>query len=291
MSSLERRPGRTLFTRPGQTPGLHEGVYHASLLITGLCSLLMLVVQPIIAVIVSMLAGVTTMSMGLVALSTRVASGGRLISVRRHFELSAPAVAEGYRDAPHEDELLVEGRRFPRSKVREVVLGHYSNTAGGSENHFYPVYLVLENHVIELAVLRRKRAARRLCREIAELFDVPVRRRETGLLGTGTSVGCVQGLITIGLELAALMVPLLVLSTLGPLIALPTPALMALALWLINRMSASVFGSSLRKRIDEQVVHMFELGPRVRVEAPEVEALDAVALDAREELQTREAEG
>ena len=282
MPALDRRPGRVIFTRPGQTPTLHEGIYHLALLGTGLCSALMLFIEPFYGAMAATLCGVVAMAMGLVVMSSKVAIGGRLLQVRKRFELVTAAHAEGYRDAPSEDEIeLEDGRKFPKSKVREVVLGHFSNNSGGGGQHdFWPVYLVLDEHVIELAVLTNKSSALKLRREVAELFDVPAVERETRVFGTGLGAGFLNGLVSIGLDLLFLSLPVLVLTTLGRHAAVPTGAVLALLLWMNHRITPSIFARDIRKGIDEQIAELFELGPRVRVDPEEDETVDEAEADA-----------
>lgn len=269
MSSLRRERGRVIFTRPGQTPGLHAGIYYFFLLATALCSPLIFFVEPFYAAMASTMVGIGALAMGLLDMSTRVSTGGRLLQVRKHFELVSPTSAEGYRDAPSEAMLEFDGRRFPKSKVREVVLGHYFTMTGGNqEHHFWPVYLVLDEHVIEIAILGDKGEALRLRREISELFDVPMRERETGIFGEGVGAGCLNGLLTIGLDLVLLSLPVAVLTTLGMHAAAPVPALVALLMWLNHRITPTLFARGIRAGVDEQVAQTFELtGPKVRVEA------------------------
>ena len=267
MSTLERKPGRVIFTRPGQTPVLHEGLYYTFLLATAACSIAMLLIEPFYAALLSMLFAVGAMALGIMTSVSRNALGGRLLAVRRSFELVTPQSSDGYRDAPSEPELWIEGRRFPQNKVREIRLGHFITDGGGGMTHdFWPVFLVLDEVVVELAVLRDKADALKLRREIAELFDVPMTESDTGRFGAGYGLGLLNGLLMCVVDLAAVMLPfLLVLS--HPSLAVPSPALAALLMWLVHRVSPKLFGARIRAEIDEGVARRFELGAaKVRVE-------------------------
>ncbi len=287
MTTLRREPGRVVFTRPGQTPGLHEGIYYFFLLAMGLCSVGMLLFEPFFGIIGSLGAGVGALAGVLLDMSSRVSTGGRLLQIRKHFTLVSPSVDQGYRDAPTGQTLEFDGHRIPQSKVREVVLGHFFNTTGGGARHdFWPVYLVLEDQVIELAVLRDKSSALKLRREIAELFDVPMLERETDIFGVGIAGGCLNGILTIGLDLVLIMLPLLALTMVGERGAVPVPAIAAVLMWLNHRLTPKLFARDIGSAIDEQVAKRFELGPRVRVEASnDVEVEESVDPPAHAEAE------
>lgn len=242
MSTLERRPGRVIFTRPGQSPRHYDASYYLALLVTGLCSPFMLVLEPMFGVMVSIVVAVSAVAFGLVALNQRITRGPGFSVVRKTFEISAPIGNDGYRDPAGEDELLIEGETHPKSTLREVVRGHFQIRSGQVTTDFYPVYLVFDGHVAEVASMTIEAKAAHIRDELAELLEVPAHSRDTTTYGTGVPLRFAESAFTLGIGLALALLPMIALISAGRYFAIPMPAFTALGIWLLFRVSGNLLG-------------------------------------------------
>ena len=270
MSQLRREAGKVVIERPGTKPTELRGLYYGLLLTTALCGGLTSVLPPPAGALILIFVATVAMVTGLLY-ESRHAYGGRLLRVKRTLELVEGEDSPGYREAARGSELVFAGHRVPKSSVREVVRGHIVQRNRHGESHAWPVYLVTEDRVIELAVVDDEPTALKLGREVAELLGVPVRDRETHAFGAYSGVGCFALTATILLQTGLIV---------GAMMASFEPRwwfaslLLAFAMWLINWGQGQLSGSRIREVVDDEVTRVFELaGAKVRVAPQGLERL------------------
>ncbi len=267
---IDRHDGRVVLRRTAGSPAAVEAWFLTSLLALCGASIAAFAVGPttFFAAILTVFSAVGAMALGLATMNERATTGGRLVPVRRFIEVAPAQDSAGYRDAPDEPALLVDGKtRIPQRELREVVVGHAVNhSGGGGEHHFWPVFLVSSERVVTVGIYRDQAEALRAGRRLAEMFYLPRREAETGLVGHGVGQGFLLGALTIGLSLAAIGGGSWLLVGLGLATA---PALIAFALWLFMKFAAEWSRGRLRPLIDAEVARTFKLEPKVRVASVE----------------------
>jgi len=237
--------------------------------------------SPELGTVSAIVGGVLTMIFGLLV-SERSGFGGRLQRLHRQLTLERPATAEGYRDAPRGPELVWGDTRVPLRRAREVVVGHFANhTGGGASHHFWPLFLVMDDRVVELDVFRTNEQARLAQAALAERLELPTADTGKGRFGEASEMGCLVSALTITGQLATVLFGSMgaIFVGRGSLHAL-LPALMVLVLWTFTGITSRIGRKKVRPAIDEEVVETFDLtGPKVRVE-PELGEADEVPAEA-----------
>lgn len=144
-----------------------------------LCTLASALGAPMLAGYGVLFAGVLALATSLGAVFKQNFHAPTFSVLTRRLELDRQAAATtDYRDSANVRELRIDGRTYAKSAVREVVLGHADLGVFGVVDDHWPVYLVLEDQVVRVGLFRDEGAALRMRRELAELFEIPVRERD-----------------------------------------------------------------------------------------------------------------
>ncbi|MBO6936452.1 MAG: hypothetical protein JJ863_15880 [Deltaproteobacteria bacterium] len=239
--------------------------------------------HPELGMVSAIVGGVLTMVFGLLV-TERAAFGGALVRLTKTLRLERPASPESYRDSAKGPELVWDDVRIPKKRARAVVVGHFTNHAGGGHSHhFWPLYLVLDDRVVELDVFRHPEEARFAQAELARRLELPTEELGNTRFGDDAQMGCVVGALTIVSQLGTVLVGSMggLFVGRGSLQAL-LPTVMVLLLWASTGVMSSLGRKKVRPRVDEEVRETFELStPRVRVA---VETESAEALEVAEGL-------
>lgn len=212
--------------------------------------------DPVAVATTAALGGVAVMILGLMAADS-AATGGRLRQLRRRLRRVLPRTSPGYRERPPEPELWVDDEAVPEAGAREVVVGHYAS----QDFDFFPVYLVLDDRVVELDVFRSREKALEAQAALATRLQLPTRELQTGIFGFGAARGCLVGALTIGAQVAAIGaggVGSVFVN--APALQLLLPTLMVLALWSISELARRATVAQVRPLVDREVSATFGLG-------------------------------
>ncbi len=220
----------------------------------------------------AIIGGVVTMVLGLLV-SERAAFGGVLERIGKTLHLEHPTAPDGYRDAARGPELVWGDTRIPRTRARQVVVGHFTNHAGaGHSHHFWPLFLVFDDRVLELDVFRDHSDAVAAQVALAERLELPTDEIGTGRFGDDAQPGCLLAGVTIVSQLAVVLIGSMggLFAGRGSLQAM-LPAVMVLLLWASAGAMSSLGRKKVRPVVDDEVRETFELSrPKVRVEPDEV---------------------
>jgi len=243
---------------------------------------------PTIATVAAM-GGVATMIFGLLAVDGS-AFGTRLGRLHGRLRWVTPPAGSGYRERPPEPELWVDDDPIRQPRLRELVVGHFAS----QDFDFYPLFLVLEDQVVELDVFRDRAQALAAQERLAERLELQTREMHTGIFGTGATSGCLFAAVTLLASVTAIGAGGVgTVFVEGPLLQVLLPTLMVFALWGISGVARRVGARRVRPDVDREVIEAFDLGrPRVRVAADEeatagVEATDELAAALGEDERTR----
>lgn len=221
---------------------------------------------------------------------------GILRALRRSLRIAPPQEGGSYREAADRTGVVIDGERVPAAEVREVVLGHFSRIATHKTIDHWPVYVVLSDRVVEVAVHRRRNESVLMGQKIADELGVPCRRMKTGdfLRPVDNSALAFWGSIA---QLAAIPALLVLIFELSPrFVVAVSLSLIPLVLFVINEIIEDVMAKRTRGATDALVAEAFGPGPsHVRVEDPrdevaEVDREDDHEDEAEQETIVREAQ-